>query len=316
MAGSNGNGAASRDRTTTTIAAALSLVSLSPDRAGRALAAAMSRRAQRPWQHMIADWVRGYLEPGSPGSAYMVRVARQLHPNVRKHVLARMISGLFTNHKDIVERTIREHGFAPPGLLALSPSMRCNLRCAGCYAANYDHRDDLPEEVVERVITEAEKLGIWFFVILGGEPFLWPPLLDVIARHRSSVFQVFTNATLIDEATADRIVTLGNVAPAISIEGGRERTDARRGAGTYDRVIAAMERLRDRGALFSFSATATCENLDEIISDEFADLMIEKGALYGWYFSYMPIGRDPDLSLMPTPEERDRLRRGVCRIRR
>ena len=121
---------------------------------------------------------------------------------------------------------------------------------------------------------------------------------------------------MIDDATADRIVALGNVAPAVSIEGGRERTDARRGPGTYDRVIAAMERLRDRGALFSFSATATRENLDEIISDEFADLMIEKGALYGWYFSYMPIGRDPDLSLMPTPEQRDRLRRGVCRIRK
>lgn len=316
MAGPNGNRASSRDLTTSTIAAALSLVSLSPDRAGRALVAAMSRRAQRPWQHMISDWVREYLKPGGPGSAYMARVARQLHPNVRKHVLARMIAGLFTSHKDIVESVIREHGFAPPGVLALSPSMRCNLRCAGCYAANYDRKDDLEEDLVERVITEAEDLGIWFFVIIGGEPFMWPPLLDVIGRHRSSVFQVFTNATMIDDATADRIVALGNVAPAISIEGGRERTDARRGAGTFDRVIAAMERLRDRGALFSFSATATRENLDEIVSDEFADLMIEKGALYGWYFSYMPIGRDPDLALMPTPEERDRLRRGVCRIRK
>src|SRR5664279_6139646 len=113
--------------------------------------------------------------------------------------------------------------------------------------------------------------GTRTFIIIGGEPFMWRPLLDLIQDHPNSFFQVFTNATLINEDTADRIVELGNMAPAISIEGGRDVTDARRGTGTYDRVIAAMERLRDRGAIFSFSATASRDNLDEVISEEFID---------------------------------------------
>ncbi len=302
--------------TVTAIAAALRLLSLSPDRAGRSLAAALSRRAQDPAQRMFADWVHDYLAPGSPGAAYIGRLSRQVNPNVRKYALAGMIAGLFQNNRERRDQIFKEHGLLPPGLLALSPSMRCNLRCAGCYAGNYDRKDDLPEDVVERVITEAEELGVWFFVLIGGEPFMWPSLLDVAERHRGSVFQVFTNGTLIDDAVADRLARLGNVAPAVSIEGGRGPTDARRGPGTFDQAIAAMERLRDRGVMFSFSATATRSNLDEIVSDEFADLMIEKGALYGWYFAYMPVGRDPDLSLMPTPEERDRLRRGVERLRK
>jgi hypothetical protein len=120
---------------------------------------------------------------------------------------------------------------------------------------------------------------------------------------------------MINDRVADRIVELGNICPTISIEGGREATDARRGAGTYDRIMAAMDRLRERGAMIAFSATATSQNLDEVISDEFADLMVEKGAFYGWYFSYMPVGRDPDLSLMPSPEQRNQLRCGVMHIR-
>ncbi|MBC7294629.1 MAG: radical SAM protein, partial [Thermoleophilia bacterium] len=151
--------------------------------------------------------------------------------------------------------------------------------------------------------------------MLGGEPFVWRPLLDVIERHPQSVFMVFTNGTMINDRVADRIVELGNICPTISIEGGKESTDARRGAGTYDRVMAAMDRLRERKAIFAFSATVTSQNIDEVISDEFADLMVEKGALYGWYFAYMPVGRDPDLSLMPTPQQRDQLRRGIIHIR-
>jgi len=126
---------------------------------------------------------------------------------------------------------------------------------------------------------------------------------------------VFTNSTLINDRVADRIVEVGNVCPVISIEGGRESTDARRGAGTFDRIMAAFDRLRERGAMAAFSATATSKNIEDITSDEFADMMVEKGAFYGWYFLYMPVGRDPDLSLMPTAEQRVQLHKGVMHIR-
>ena len=151
--------------------------------------------------------------------------------------------------------------------------------------------------------------------MLGGEPFVWRPLLDVAERHHQSQFMVFTNGTMINDRVADRIVELGNVSPVISIEGSRESTDARRGEGTYDRIMAAMDRLRERGAFFAYSCTGTSQNVDEIVSDEFADLMVEKGASYGWYFLYMPVGRDPDLSLMPSAEQREQLHEGVVRIR-
>jgi len=297
------------------VAAGLNLASRAPDGAGRVLARALKRVARSPQQRMLAEWVQEYLAPGGPGAAYVKRLTRQVNPKVRRRFIAGFIASLFFRNPEVSAELKRTHGISAPSLLAISPSMRCNLRCTGCYAGNYSRKDDLPVETVDRVLKEAESIGTRTFIIIGGEPFMWRPLLDLIQDHPNSFFQVFTNATLINEDTADRIVELGNMAPAISIEGGRDVTDARRGTGTYDRVIAAMERLRDRGAIFSFSATASRDNLDEVISEEFIDTMIEKGALYGWYFTYIPIGLNPDLSYMPTPEERDRLRRGVNRIR-
>ena len=127
---------------------------------------------------------------------------------------------------------------------------------------------------------------------------------------------VFTNGTMINDRVADRIIELGNVCPVHQHRGFAESTDARRGEGTYDRIMAAMDRLRERGAMASPSpARRTSQNIEEITSDEFADLMVEKGAFYGWYFLYMPVGRDPDLSLMPSAEQRIQLHAGVVHIR-
>jgi len=54
---------------------------------------------------------------------------------------------------------------------------------------------------------------------------------------------------------------------------------------------------------------------DTVTSDEFYDFLIDKGALFGWYFLFMPVGKDPDTSLMPTPEQRKKLYETVQRVR-
>jgi hypothetical protein len=103
--------------------------------------------------------------------------------------------------------------------------------------------------------------------------------------------------------------------PMVSIEGGQLLTDERRGEGTHALALRAMENLREAGVLFGFSATATRQNVEAIMSDEFIELMIQKGCLYGWYFQYIPIGRNPNLDLMVTPRQRERMRVGVYRLR-
>jgi MoaA/NifB/PqqE/SkfB family radical SAM enzyme len=239
----------------------------------------------------------------------------ELHRNVRRGAI-NFLADAFYKHR-MREAFEKENGFRPPFLLVISPTMRCNLRCVGCYAGMYSKKDDLPREVLDRVLCEAKEMGIYFITISGGEPFTYKPLLDIFGKHHDMTFQVYTNGTLIDRELAQEIAELGNVIPCISVEGYREETDQRRGEGVYAKVLRAMDNLREARALYGFSATVTRFNSDLLTSEEFVDFYLEeKGCFLGWYFQYMPIGTRPSLDLMTTPKQRIQRWERINRMRR
>lgn len=129
------------------------------------------------------------------------------------------------------------------------------------------------------------------------------------------MFLAFTNGTLIDDEFIKEVKRVGNLAFAVSIDGFEETTDARRGNKVYQRVMTAMEKMRDAGIIFGFSTTYMRGNIDEVSSDEFVDLMIEKGCIFGWYFTYVPVGRDADPTMMATPTERAKMYKRINEIR-
>jgi MoaA/NifB/PqqE/SkfB family radical SAM enzyme len=207
----------------------------------------------------------------------------------------------------------RHQGVTPPDFLAISPGKACNLRCVGCYANSGEHREMLDWATVDRIVRDAhDDWGTRFFVLTGGEPLAWREkgkgILDLAEAHPDCYFMMYSNGTLIDDAVARRMGALGNVSPALSLEGMKARTDARRGEGVFDKIVAAAERLRREGVLFGLSLTATRENSEEILSDEVLDTFVERlGALYAFVFHYMPIGRSWTLDLMMSAEQRFKL---------
>lgn len=202
-------------------------------------------------------------------------------------------------------------GRVPPKFILISPTGRCNLRCSGCYAESDpgDHAS-LSFETFDRILREKRELwGSYFTVISGGEPFLWRDgdvtLLDVVEKHDTEFFMAYTNGTLLDEETVKRMAKLGNISPAISVEGFEKETDERRGKGVYDKTLEAFDMLRYYGIPFGVSTTPTRHNWDIISSDAFADFYFdEQGAIYQWSFQYMPVGRGQSVDLMVPPEER------------
>lgn len=210
---------------------------------------------------------------------------------------------------------MKELGIHIPSLILVDPTSACNLRCTGCWAGEYKKTDRLEPELLDRIFNEAKELGIYWVALSGGEPFAYPELLDVVARHPDMGFMAYTNGTLIDDQVADRLAEVANLSPAFSLEGWREETDARRGEGVFDQVMAAMDRLRERSVYFGTSITVTRNNIDTLFSDEFMDFLVDKGATYAWSFHYVPIGRGPDLDMMITPEQRAWLVKRVAEIR-
>jgi len=242
------------------------------------------------------------------------RAVRQktLSPQVARGLLNVFLRTLLleSGKRPANQRFRDKHGCGPPWFITISPSHACNLHCVGCYADSGPSPAKLPWPTFDRVITEAKELwGSRFIVISGGEPLAYrsdgKDLLDAVEKHSDCVFLMYTNGTLIDKETAARLAGLGNLTPAISVEGMRERTDERRGAGVFNCVLQAMANLREVGVPFGISTTATRFNCEEILSDEFLDFFFgQQGAVYGFIFHYMPIGRSFTLDLMPTPAQR------------
>ncbi|MCK4353514.1 radical SAM protein [candidate division WOR-3 bacterium] len=220
--------------------------------------------------------------------------------------LGNVLFGGFYKRRDFINK----HGFKPPMFITISPTGACNLKCTGCYAASNPNLGKIPFPILDKIIKDAkDSWGANFFVISGGEPLIYKSegktFLDLAEKHSDCFFLMYTNATLINKSMAKRLAELGNITPAISVEGLEEETDKRRGKGVFKKIMSAMHNLREEGVPFGMSITATKYNTDLIISEKFLDFYFkEQGAIYGWVFHYMPIGREFTLDLLPTPEQR------------
>ena len=212
----------------------------------------------------------------------------------------------------------KRNGFQSPLFLVISPTMNCNLRCNGCYAGNYD-RESLDYGLVNNIIKEGKSIGTYFYVLSGGEVFTWKDdgrsIFNLFESHQDAYFLIYTNGTLIDKKTAKRMEQAGNVALALSVEGFEKETDSRRGKGVWKKVLQAMDNLAERGMFFGYSSMVTKGNEELISSDEFVDFYYDRGCRFGWYFQFLPIGKDPDVEMMATPEQREHLRMRADEIR-
>jgi MoaA/NifB/PqqE/SkfB family radical SAM enzyme len=226
-------------------------------------------------------------------------------PEVQRKLAVNMMYNSVYVGEEVRVKYREKYGEEPPFFFVVSPSMSCNLRCTGCYAWKYRDQGELSAaEVIDLVEQGKRDFGTYFVVLSGGEPTLWPGLTELLEHHSDVFFQLYTHGMSFDEALCAKFAKLGNAYPAISIEGDEASTDARRGPGAYRKITDAMRRLHDHGVPFGFSVTHTRLNHAAITSDEFGAKMAELGATFGWVFQYIPIGREPNMELVPTAEQR------------
>ncbi|MFA5872163.1 MAG: radical SAM/SPASM domain-containing protein [Parcubacteria group bacterium] len=241
-------------------------------------------------------------------------------PNVQK-ALVKAVKNVFLDRKSRVAKFEEKFGHKPPAFLVIGPGKFCNLSCEGCYAnSSATNSEKLEWDVLDRIMEEKEELwGSYFTVITGGEPLLYKSqgktLLDLAKKHSGQFFLMFTNGTMIDKAMAKKLQEVGNITPAISVEGFEKETDARRGEGTHKKIIEAMANLREVGVPFGISLTATHNNAELVGGEKLYDYYFGKhGAVYAWIFQLMPIGRADSLGLMVDANQRVKLYRSTQKL--
>ncbi len=288
-----------------------------PDRVILMLLGMVGRAIHTSGYQKAIRHIRQLMREGHASVGAVRRLAKELSGRAREALVRNVVIEHFLSGYKKRLGFKQKHGYASPPFMLISPTMRCNLRCRGCWASDYEREPELDEATFERIISECQEIGTTVITITGGEPFIiWDQIRTVSARHPRLIFQIFTNGTLIDETVADDLMKLPHVYPVFSVEGNEAATDERRGRGVYAAVTRAMRLLKERGLLFAFSATTYRQNFDSVLSDVFVETMIERGCLYGYYFSYMPIGMNPDLSMLLTPEQRVEATRRTVELRR
>ena len=229
----------------------------------------------------------------------------ELDPGVRQAFFRNFIlnaSLLGSARQDEVSR--RENCNVPWAIL-LDPTSACNMHCTGCWAAEYGNRLNLTFEELDSIVTQGKELGTYMYIFTGGEPLVRKK--DVIAlceKHSDCEFLSFTNGTLIDEDFCREMLRVKNFVPAFSLEGFEAANDSRRGDGAYQKVQKAMALLKAHKLPFGISACYTSANYADISSEAFFDSIIDAGALFVWFFHYMPVGSGAAPQLLPTPEQR------------
>jgi MoaA/NifB/PqqE/SkfB family radical SAM enzyme len=245
-------------------------------------------------------------EKDNPYRNLILRGFEELQPIVRKRFLSNFVLNASMLRTKRAQVLMDQYDCNIPWAILMDPTSACNLSCIGCWAGEYKKTDSLDYTLMDRIIREGKEMGTYFYIYSGGEPTLRKKdLLKLAAKHDDCMFLAFTNGTLVDREFSQSLADLGNFALAFSIEGFEEQTDLRRGSGTYSKVLEGMRHMREAKAPFGFSTCYHSKNVDGVGSEDFLDFLVEQGCMFGWYFTYIPLGKNADTTLMTKADQRE-----------
>ncbi len=215
---------------------------------------------------------------------------------------------------------------APPLMVALTVTYKCNLKCVMCLQRVEDRKareeglQELDGEEIKRIIRQTipRVANIGF---CGGEIFMRKDIMDLLhfaaARNRISFV---SNGTLFSPEIARELVGMGVEFMLFSVDGPPQMHDQIRGrAGTFAKVMEAIEYVqrakRDLGAsrpVVHANCVVMRENAESlhVLVDELAatgighlGLQLEDHCLHRWSTSLASMGQlfePPDLEAVAS----------------
>jgi MoaA/NifB/PqqE/SkfB family radical SAM enzyme len=183
----------------------------------------------------------------------------------------------------------RRLGVRLPMTLQVADEVACRASCANCcFTAFSGQRERLDFATLDRLFDEALALNVTIVYLMGADPFYRDDadgFLDLVARHRGQLFFLFTEGKRLTDAHLERIRRAGNILPTINIDGLRDATDRRKGAGSFEVVDALLAKLHAAKMPFLVTTMVSRENFDEVTGAAFARWLDDRGA---WMIAYLP----------------------------
>ena len=230
------------------------------------------------------------------------RAAIMAAPRPRRHlalVNARAAARLpLASHAREIDRNLR------PNYAVWELTLACDLSCRHCGSrAGQPRRDELTTAEAVDLVNQLRDLGVQEIALIGGEAYLHPGWLTVIAQIRRCGMQ----STLVTGGrgmTADRALaaaSAGVQSVAVSIDGAEATHDRLRAvSGSYNAALAALQHCRAAGIPIAINTQVNRLSAPDLPA--VFELLAREGA-HGWQLQLtVPAGRaadEPEVILQP-----------------
>jgi radical SAM protein with 4Fe4S-binding SPASM domain len=192
--------------------------------------------------------------------------------------------------------TLSEHGRAiAPHSVVWDSTRKCNLDCIHC-AARDKYQKELTFLEAKTLIDTLSKMNVSTLQVTGGEPLMRKDMLAILsyAAEKGLKTSLATNGYLIDEKTADDIVSAGVYLVQVSIDGTRQaHNHIRNDQRSFERAISAVGYLKESSCpKVSVASTAMPSNLGTL--RDLREILIEKEADFWNIGTVLPAGKAKD----------------------
>lgn len=190
---------------------------------------------------------------------------------------------------------------------------KCNLKCTHCYQNEEIIKNELTLEdnlkIIDEFIAFTQTLrpkSLPRITLTGGEPFTYgklEQLLEHLNKYKDIlIFAFLSNGTLIDQKAVKLLTKYKPAFVQVSLDGDRETHDSIRGAGSFDKAIEGIKKIKSLGIITSISFTAHKQNYQDI--PKVIQIAKNIGVHRFWSDRLIPEGHGKDLEkYLFSPEE-------------
>ncbi len=169
----------------------------------------------------------------------------------------------------------------------------CNLNCPHCLTdSGPGNSKALGKKGAFRIIEALAAAKVLYLSLSGGEPFLHPDILELLARIADTGMRmdIATNGFHLPARIIKGLRGLPVFQVQVSIDGiGAEHDRFRGRAGAFENACKTLRRLKDEGLSTSISTTVTGQNVGRL--SELIDLAVAIGCNAFKAIPFIPAGR-------------------------
>jgi MoaA/NifB/PqqE/SkfB family radical SAM enzyme len=178
--------------------------------------------------------------------------------------------------------------------IALDVTPRCNMHCPHCYADTFRTVEPIEIEILRNALEEAFQLGVFHYVMQGGEAIMDAERLQAIVEivHPDETYiNLVSNGWAMTREKIEWLKSIKVDKITLSLDSGiAEEHDVRRMPESFERVITAIDNVREAGLLCSISTVVTHSSLYSKGFNKAYQLALDKGIRMDVQIA-MPVGK-------------------------